>query len=185
MDLYELLQHGEGQSLEFKKSLSLRREGLEALCAMVNADAARGTVLFGVKPDGSACGIEPGNSDKAQRSLSQAIRSGFEPPLIAEISIDVSQEKPVLVLTAQRDPAVPYHEYDSRAWIRQGSENRQLSLSEKDQLRRKRDRVFHPGPWKCDRCGSIAGTLSCITVTDQGVQKTYDCPCGGQFWPVT
>lgn len=185
MDLSELLQQGEGQSLEFKKSLSLRREGLKALCAMVNADAAQGTVLFGVKPDGSVCGIEPGNSDKAQRSLSQAIGSGFEPPLIHEISIDVSQEEPILVLTAQRDPAVSYHEYDGRVWIRQGSENRQPSLSEKDQLRRKRDRAFHPGPWKCDRCGSIAGILSCLTKTDQDVQKTYDCHCGGQFWPVT
>ena len=185
MDLSELLREGEGQSLEFKKSLSLRREGLEALCAMLNADVARGIVLFGVEPDGSVCGVEPGNSDKAQRSLSQAIGSGFEPPLIAEIWIDMFQEKPVLVLAAQRDPAVPYHEYDGRAWIRQGSQKRQLSLSEKDQLRRKRDRAFHPGPWKCDRCGSIAGTLSCITVTDQGVQKTYDCHCGGQFWPVT
>ena len=185
MNLSELLRQGEGQSLEFKKSLSLRREGLEALCAMVNADGARGMVIFGVEPDGSACGVEQGNLDKAQRSLSQAVGTGFEPSLIAQMWIDTVEEKSILVLAAQRNPAVPYHEYDGRAWIRQGSEKRQLSLSEKDQLRRKRDRAFHPGPWKCDRCGSVAGALSCVTVTEHGMQKTYNCHCGGEFWPIT
>ena len=59
--LKELVRKGEGQMVEFKKSLSLQREGLEALCAMVNSDLARGTVIFGVEKDGTVCGIEEGN----------------------------------------------------------------------------------------------------------------------------
>ena len=47
--LGELVQKGESQTLEFKKSLSLQGEGLEALCAMVNSDLSRGTVVLELK----------------------------------------------------------------------------------------------------------------------------------------
>ena len=183
MKLRDLLANGEGQTTEFKKSLSLRREALEALCAMVNAEGARGTVVFGVEPNGTICGIESGNLDTAQRSLSQAIRGGFDPPLHAEIWVEELEGKQLLLLSAERPRSVPYHEYNGRAWIRQGSEKRQLTLSEKDQLRRSRDRAFHPGPWKCDRCGALVGQLISVTVSKDGMKKNYDCSCGGQFWP--
>lgn len=185
MDLTGLVANGEGQTTEFKKSLSLRREAMEALCSMVNADTAHGNVIFGVEPDGNVCGVEPGNLDKAQISLSQSIKSNFDPPLKTEIFVAELEGKRLLVITAQRPTSIPYHEYDGRAWIRQGSEKRQLTLTEKDHIRRSRDRAFHPGPWKCDRCGSWVGQLSNVTLTAEGPKKTYDCHCGGQFWPST
>jgi hypothetical protein len=40
LPLEELVKKGEGQTLEFKRSLSLQRKGLEALYAMVNSDLA-------------------------------------------------------------------------------------------------------------------------------------------------
>jgi predicted HTH transcriptional regulator len=185
MKLIDLLANGESQITEFKKSLSLRREALEALCAMVNAENARGTVVFGVEPNGTICGIESGYLDAAQRSLSQAIRGGFDPPLRAEIWVEELEGKQLLLLSAERPRSVPYHEYEGRAWIRQGSEKRQLTLSEKNQLQRTRDRAFHPGPWKCDRCGTWVGQLISVTVGKDGMKKNYDCSCGGQFWPCT
>lgn len=185
MDLTSRVANGEGQTTEFKKSLNLRREAMEALCSMVNADTAHGTVIFGVEPDGIVCGVEPGNLDKAQLSLSQSIKSNFDPPLKAEISVAELEGKRLLVITAQRPISIPYHEYEGRAWIRQGSGKRLLTLTEKDHLRRTRDRAFHPGPWKCDRCGSWIGQLSIVTLTAEGPKKTYNCHCGGQFWPST
>jgi len=185
MDFASLVARGEGQTTEFKTSLSSRREGLEALCAMVNSDCAKGTVLFGVAPDGTICGVESGNLDSAQCSLSQAINQGFAPSLQPEIQVTEIEGKQLIVLTAERVRSVPYHEYDGRAWIRQGSEKRQLTLSEKDQIRRSRDRASHSGPWKCDRCGSCVGQLFSIEMTNDGMKKNYDCPCGGQFWPCT
>ncbi len=183
MEFDGLIAKGEGQTTEFKKSLSSRREALEALCAMINADCAKGTVIFGVAPDGTVCGVESGNLDTAQRSMSQAINQRFEPPLRSEIQVSELEGKTLIVLTAERPRSVPYYEYDGRAWIRQGSEKRQLTLSEKDQIRRSRDRTFHPGPWKCDRCGSWVGQLISVTMTKDGMKKNYDCHCGGQFWP--
>jgi ATP-dependent DNA helicase RecG len=185
MELINRILNGEGQTTEFKKSLSLRREALEALCSMVNAESAQGIVIFGVDPNGTICGVEPGNLDTAQRSLSQTIEARFDPPLQTEITVEQLEGKQLLLISAQRHRSIPYHEYDGRAWIRQGSEKRQLTLSEKDHLRRSRDRAFHTGPWKCDRCGTLVGVLSHFTLTNEGMKKHYNCSCGGQFWPIT
>ena len=185
MDLTSRIANGEGQTTEFKKSLSLKREAMEALCSMVNADAAQGIVMFGIEPDGTVRGVEPGNLDRAQLSLSQSIKSSFDPPLQTEIYVEELKGKRLLLITAQRPRSVPCHEYDGRAWIRQGSEKRLLTLAEKDHLRRTRDRALHPGPWKCDRCGAWVGLLTCVTLTSEGPKKDYDCDCGGEFWPST
>lgn len=181
--LEELVKNGESQILEFKKSLSLQREGLEALCAMVNSDLARGTVFFGVENDGTVHGIEHGNLDTAQRSLSQAIRNKFDPPLIVRMEIEELDGKAVLVIRSERARDVPYHEYDGRTWIRQGSENLRLSLAEKQQLTRGRNRDSHPGPWRCDGCESLVGVLHSFEISNEGMKKTYKCQCGGEFWP--
>jgi ATP-dependent DNA helicase RecG len=115
--LEELVRRRESQTLEFKKSLSLQREALETLCAMANSEQACGTVVFGIEPDGNVCGVEPGNLDTAQRSLSQAIRDRFDPKLFVTMEVKELKDKQVLVLSAQRDQGVPYHEYDGRAWV--------------------------------------------------------------------
>ena len=75
--ILDLLKSAESQVFERKKSLGLQREGLESLCGMVNAYAAQGTVVFGIAPDGELVGVEPGDLDKPQRSLTQTISSKF------------------------------------------------------------------------------------------------------------
>ena len=181
--LEELLEQDEGQNLEFKKSLSEINEALESLSAMVNADSAHGIVLFGVEPDRTPCGVEPGNLDSAQRTISQKVGQKIDPTLLVEISVLTWRGKHIITLKGNRGKDIPYHEYDGRAWIRQGSENVRLGISEKEQLRTRRNRDSHPGPWKCNRCGSYAGTLSGIVLTKDGLKKCYDCHCGGEFWP--
>lgn len=174
----------ETQSLEIKKSLSLQKEAFKSLCGMINTDSAKGMVLFGVAPDYSIFGIEPGNLDKAQISLGQKIRQKFDPSIIPNIEILDCEGKYLLLLQAERSTGVAYHEYDGRTYIREGSSNRQLSFPEKQQLFSRRNRDKHNGPWKCDHCGSVVGTLVSIVHTDQGVKKSYICKCDGQFWPI-
>ena len=181
--LGELLLKGESQTLEFKKSLSLQGEGLEALCAMVNSDLSRGTVVFGIKADGTVCGIEPGNLDTAQRSLSQAIRNKFDPPLVVHMIVGELKTRQVLVLSAERYKDIPYYEYNGRAWVRQGTENRRLNLEEKRHLTIRRNRDHHQGPWRCDQCSSWVGVLGSFEISSEGMKKTYKCGCGGEFWP--
>jgi predicted component of type VI protein secretion system len=173
----------ESQQYEWKKSLSLQREGMQSLCGMINADCARGVVAFGVGPDGEIVGVEPGNLDRAQLSLSQLINNKFEPSIQCDIRVHDEAGKKIVVVSAERNRNVPYHEFDGRAYIREGTATRQLSLSEKQNFQRKRNRDLHPGPWKCDRCGSWVGMLISMVVTDRGVCKSYSCGCGGEYWP--
>jgi len=151
---------------------------------MINTDIAYGIVLFGVRNDGTVCGIEPGNLDMAQRTLSQTIASRFEPQINAEIELESQNDKRVLILTATRSRNVPYNEFEGLAWIRQGTETRKLSLSQKQQLERKRNRDLHNGPWKCEQCGSVVGMLLSIRMTNEDIEKSYRCSCGGEFWPI-
>ena len=156
----EMLRQEESQVFERKKSLALQREGFESLCGMVNSEGANGTVVFGVAPDGQVVGVESGNLDKAQRSLAQTISAKFDPPIQVSIEVVDCDGIPVVAISAQRHRRVPYHEFDGRAFIREGTATRQLSLREKQALERQRNRDSHNGPWRCDRCGSFVGMLS-------------------------
>ena len=180
----EIRRLGETQNVEFKKSLSLQKEAFVSLCGMINTNNAKGMVFFGVEPDNSICGIEPGNFDTAQKSLIQNIRNKFDPRIICSVEMLECDDKSLILLQAERNPEVAYHEYDGKAYIREGTSNRQLSYEEKQILLTKRNRDKHNGPWKCDRCGSVVGMLMSIVITDQGVKKSYDCECGGQYWPI-
>ncbi|MBI3896502.1 MAG: ATP-binding protein [Acidobacteria bacterium] len=182
-EILELVRQEESQTHERKRSLSLQREGFESLCGMVNADPAQGTLVFGVAPDSQLVGVEPGDLDKAQRSLSQTISANFEPRLQFEVQVAELQGKRVVLVSAQRNRDVPYHEYDGRAYIREGTVTRQLSFTEKKSLERRRNRDLHTGPWKCNKCGSWVGNLVSVRITDQGMQKSYACSCGGEYWP--
>jgi len=173
----------EGQTIEFKKSLSLRREALEALCGMINADAAKGKIIFGISPNGSVNGIEPGNLDTAQQTLAQHINHKFAPSIICSINVFECDGVNIIILEAKRATEISYHEYDGRAFIREGSTTRQLSYQEKHSLLKKRDRSHHNGPWKCNKYGALVGQLISYEFTGNSMKKTYNSECGAEFWP--
>lgn len=180
-DIHRLI---ETQGVERKKSLAERNAGLEALNAMVNADSATGCVLFGVGPDGDVVGLK-GDLDQAQRSLAQHIRAKFSPSIAFEVSACECDGLWVLALEGKRERNVPLCEYDGRAFIREGSEKRQLTLDEKLALIRLRDRDQHPGPWRCDKCGDTAMHFEGAVFDGEKLTRTYDCECGGEWWPAT
>jgi predicted HTH transcriptional regulator len=172
----------ETQGVECKKSLAERKEGLKALNAMVNADSAEGVVLFGVAPDGTAVGLD-GDLDQAQRALAQEMRSKFSPAVSFEIALVPHEGEQILVLAGKRETHVPLCEYDGRAFIREGSQKRQLDLPEKLSIIRGRDRSQHPGPWRCDICGATAMQYSGGVFDGQKWTHSYECECGGEWWP--
>ena len=53
--LRRLVAKGEGPTIEFKRSTGELREGIEALCGMLNG-TGRGQVLFGVSDTGEIVG---------------------------------------------------------------------------------------------------------------------------------
>ncbi len=150
---------------------------------MINADPGQGTVVFGVNPDGVIVGVEPGNLDSAQQSLERTIQSKFAPAIQCTINAEEVDGKWLVFVGANRNRAISYHEFDGRAYIREGTVTRQLTFDEKQSLQRQRNRDLHNGPWACSGCGSFAGTFSGVTMTPQGPKKNYNCSCGGEFWP--
>jgi len=185
MELKKIIKHGETQSVEFKQSMSQMKEGCKTLWGMLNTEQGDGTVLFGISPISEIIGIQHDNLDSVQRKLAQRIKLKFEPSLTCSIETIDCDGKEIIALSAQRPKNIPYFEYDGRAFIKEGSTKRQLSLQEKQSLLLRRNRANHNGPWKCDRCGSWVGMLSSIVITDEGQRKSYDCQCGGEFWPAT
>ena len=176
---------GESQAVEFKNSLSLIKEACKALCGMINSDLATGLVIFGISPDSIICGIEKGNLDSAQRTIAQHIRQKFDPYIISIIEVLECGDMHLLQVRAKRMSGVPYHEYNGRAYIREGTTIRQLSYQEKQHLLKKQDRGQHNGSWQCNRCGSFVGMLVSVELIEYGMKNNYKCDCGGEYWPVT
>src|SRR3990172_3982978 len=78
--LAPLVEEGEGQALEFKRSTGELKEGMKSLCAFLNGSG--GMVLFGIRPEGTVEGQAV--SDQTLRDVAQAA-DRFEPP--AHVSI--------------------------------------------------------------------------------------------------
>ena len=182
VSIAELGKLRESQLFEAKATLAEQNEALEALCGMINADHANGAVLFGMRPNGDIGGLE-GNLDKAQLTLAEKIGQRFQPRLQPQIHLLDCDGKLLILLKASRARSIPYFECDGRAWIREGSRTRQLTLDEKRTLTGSRDREKHGGPWKCDICGSWVAMLVSGEINEKEYRKTYNCNCGGQYWP--
>jgi len=104
---------------------------------MLNAEVDAGMVLFGISPENEVVGIR-GNLDSAQRSLVQHIQQKFEPSIKVSIQIEEYKSKKILILSAKRSNDVCYYEYDGRAFFKEGSTTRRLSLQEKEDLNNNR-----------------------------------------------
>lgn len=64
----QLLQQGEGSGVEFKEARAeLPRSLFETICAFLNR--AGGTILLGVRDDGTVTGVEPNRVDKLTKEL--------------------------------------------------------------------------------------------------------------------
>ena len=136
-----LIQQGEGQTVEFKKSLSEEDQAIEALSAFANADG--GTVLFGVRPDGHVIGVTVGSNtvenlaNKVARSLYPQIT-----PRIDTVAIDGQTIIAMTIEKASKGKVI----FAGRAFRRSGKTNQQMSW---DQVR---DKILEGEPdWSEER----------------------------------
>ena len=90
--LKELIQKGEGISLEFKTCRSrLSRDVYETVCAFLNRYG--GTILLGVQNDGTIQGMEPSATDQIRKDFVTAINNPqkLNPPayiFIEEVTVE-------------------------------------------------------------------------------------------------
>ena len=121
--LTQLVQAGESETLEFKRSTGQLVPAGQSLCAMLNGTG--GCVMIGIDDRGRILGQEV--SDKTRRDLA-ALLDRFEPP--APVSVDYVQipdnPRQVIVLhTTAQDETRPYC-FDGRPYWRSQSTTRPL-----------------------------------------------------------
>ena len=116
-DVQNLVSQGESEILELKKSTAQLRRAAETLCGMLNGSG--GMVLIGVTPSGRVTGQVI--SDKTLRDVADVL-SRFEPPAsIAQVRVNVADNKAVLVLEAILNPESRPYAFDGRPYQRIGS----------------------------------------------------------------
>ena len=81
MDLKELIESGETQSLEFKESLRLKDEIGETVSAFSNSDG--GTVIVGVSNSGGVSGVDIGANTLEE--LANYIKRNTDPQVLNAI----------------------------------------------------------------------------------------------------
>jgi Putative DNA-binding domain len=169
----------ESQSIAWKKSLSLKPQAMESLSGMLNSDCAQGTIALGVAPDGEVVGVDPGNLDKAQRSLLQFIQDNCSRQSNARWKYAKMARSEFLRYRQNAIEASLITNFvEGLSFAKARRRDNLASL--------KNSRLNASGIAICiDRCGSYIGILSQIVRTNKGIRKTYTCKCGGEFWPAS
>ena len=83
MDIEELIERGETQSLEFKESLKLKEEIGETISAFSNSDG--GTVIIGVSDGGGVFGVDIGKNSVEE--LANYIKRNTDPQVFPSVKI--------------------------------------------------------------------------------------------------
>lgn len=123
-DLQWVIEKGESETVEFKKSTSLLREGIETICAFANRKG--GYLLFGLADNGDVLGQQV--SDDTLKNIANAIKLNTDPKLYPNIEkIEVKNRTCVLV-TVEESPLKPHLAY-GQAFIRVGAVSQKMDRS--------------------------------------------------------
>jgi ATP-dependent DNA helicase RecG len=83
-EVLHLIAQGEGQCLEFKRSLAELGDAVATIAAFANAEGS--TLLFGVRADGTVIGVTLGTNTREQ--VVNTIVDNTDPPLYLQVEYD-------------------------------------------------------------------------------------------------
>ncbi len=127
--LRQLVEIGESESLEFKKTTSQLKPALETLCAFLNNKG--GTVLLGVSDKGKIVGQDV--TDSTRQEIAKEINR-LEPPYEVTVEyIPILEGKEVIALHVEKGLYPPYC-YDGRAFMRTQSTTSRMPQHYYEQL---------------------------------------------------
>ena len=123
--LAALVQGGEDETLEFKRSTGELRSGMQALVALLNHRGGR--VLFGVETDGRIVGQHV--SDRTLEDVAAEVGQ-IEPPAFPAVErVPAGTGREVVVVSVSQGASAPYR-HRGTAYRRVGNVNRALSADE-------------------------------------------------------
>ncbi len=116
-ELNEIIENGETEEVEFKKSTAQLEKGMRALCAFLNHKG--GAVYFGID-NKTLVGQQV--SDPTLRSISQKVRQKIKPEITPEITVHGDGREKVIKVTVKEGLNKLYY-LDGVAYKRVGTEN--------------------------------------------------------------
>ena len=100
-EIVNLILKGESDTLEFKKSTGLMREGIETVCAFANHRG--GYLLFGVDDDDGAI-LGQQVTDDTIKNIANAVKLNTDPKLYPSIKKVVLEGKSCILVTVEESP---------------------------------------------------------------------------------
>ena len=128
-ELLHLIAQGEGQRLEFKRSLAELQAGVRTIAAFANAEG--GTLFFGVRADGTVIGVTLGVNTR--ELVVNTIVNNTDPPLYPQVEYLELNGRTVIAVTVAAGHDRPHLAY-GRAYRRVGAVTAQLSRDEQRRL---------------------------------------------------
>ena len=117
MGIKKIIEKGESETLEFKKSTAQLEKALKSICAFLNHKG--GVIYFGID-NGKVVGQEV--SDNTMITISQKIRQRIKPEVTPEVRVLETEGKKVIEVKAKEGNNKPYY-LDGIAYKRVGTEN--------------------------------------------------------------
>ena len=125
MNIEELIERGETQSLEFKESSGLKDEIGETISAFSNSDG--GTVIIGVSNSGGVPGVDIGKNTLEE--LANYIKRNTDPQAFPSVKIQEIGGKKVVMIEVEESAEKPVF-FKNHAYKRVGKTNQMISSSE-------------------------------------------------------
>ena len=125
MDIEELMDRGETQSLEFKESLRLKDEIGETISAFSNSDG--GTVIIGVSNSGGVPGVDIGKNTLEE--FANYIKRNTDPQIFPSVKILEIGGKNAVMVEVEESAEKPVF-FKNHAYKRVGKTNQMISSSE-------------------------------------------------------
>ena len=125
MNLKELIERGETQSLEFKESLGLKEEIGESLSAFLNSDG--GTVIVGVSNNGGVHGVDIGKNTLEE--LANYIKRNTDPQVFPSVKVQEIGGKNIVIVEVEESAEKPVF-FKNHVYKRVGKTNQMISSGE-------------------------------------------------------
>ncbi len=139
MGIKEIIETGESETTEFKKSTAQLEKALKSICGFLNHMG--GVVYFGID-GGNVVGQEV--SDSTLKSISQKIRQKIKPEITPEVKVLEVIGKRVIEVTVKEGGNKPYY-LAGISYKRIGTENPIISTEELEKLILNKKKVYWDG----------------------------------------
>jgi predicted HTH transcriptional regulator len=129
-EIVALLDQGEGQSVEFEKSIPSEDDIARELVAFSNADG--GKIIYGLDDKNKhLVGVEL--RDDLHDWIEAIAKKRCEPPVAASIEVEVKGDKSIVVITVPEGDDKPYRS-DEICYVRDGNTSRPAKDNEEKEL---------------------------------------------------